>query len=495
MARSRRDALRLGAATASVGALGALGLAGVTAETRGPAGQPATPPPPVVPGHHNPPNILLITLDTVRADQLHVYGHPTMQTPALDALAGQGARFDLHMIQQPQTNPSHGSIFTGMYPSSSGVLVHMVDKVPAKVDTLAAAFARAGFQTAALYSWMSFDPQYCGFNRGFRTYRNVAPGSPTALSHGLLAQAAAEYRVAGEYLTLPKVITEVTGVQQRLEETAKGRADLTTDAAIAQLDELSGAPFFLWVHYFDPHYPYEPPEALATRYDADYRGSLDASMNTVKAIENGKLLPQGGDLQWLVSLYQAEITFLDHHLGRLFAALDARGLADNTVVALTSDHGEAFGEHLDESIGPDFFHPHSLFNTEQRTPLLLRYPPRIQPGTVVGAPAQALDLFPTLLELAGVPVPEQAEGQSLVGLLDGTDDGSSRAAFSAMADGSLTSATVPGWKYIRNNLTGGRQLYDLNADLGETHDLSDTYPDLASSLADKTETWMKAVNI
>ncbi len=491
---TRRAALRLGLALASAGGLGVLTLAWATDGRRQAAWAQAAPAR-LASRADGPPNILLVTLDTVRSDYLRVYGHPSIQTPNLDRLAAQGARFDLQIVQQPQTNPSHASMFTGMYPSSSGVRVHMVDTLPANLDTLATLLNGAGYATAALYSWLSFDPQYCQFQRGFQVYQNVAPGGPAALDNPIGKEVAADYRVAREYLLLPKMLNQATGVQQRIEEIAKGRADLTTDAAIAQLQAVHGQPFFLWLHYFDPHYPYQPPAELADQYDSGYSGPIDSSMATVDAIDSGALVPRGADLRRLVSLYEGELTFLDLHLGRLLAALDTLGLADTTVIAVTADHGEAFGEHTQEIVGPPFFHPHSLYNTEQRVPLLLRYPPLIRPGTVVSVPTQAIDLFPTLLELAGVPVPAQSQGRSLRGLLDGSDDGHDRAAFSALADYTFTSVTVPGWKFILNNASGHRQLFDLQADPNETHDLAGAQPDLAQRLAEQTQTWMKAVGI
>src|SRR5581483_8322248 len=159
-------------------------------------------------------------------------------------------------------------------------------------------------------------------------------------------------------------------------------------------------------------------------------------------------------------------------------------------------HGEAFGEHPREIVGlTDFFHPHGLYHAEVRSPLLLRYPPRIRPGTVVAAPTQSIDLFPTLLELAGAAVPAQAQGTSLWGLLEGRDDGRGRAAYSALADGTFAALVVPGWKYIQNNVSGHRQLFDLRADPDEARDLAQAQPDLAARLATQTAQWMKAAGL
>jgi arylsulfatase A-like enzyme len=493
---SRRAALQLGVAAASAGALGLGALAWTTKVQRHSGAMAAYASSNDSAATAGPgPNILLVTLDTVRADQIGVYGHPFVKTPAIDQLASQSARFDMHMIQEPQTNPSHASMFTGMYPPSSGVRVHMVDKLPANLETLATIFSAAGYGTAGLYSWMSFDNQYCGFERGFQLYQNVSGDMPGALDNPAARRAAAEFRIAEEYLAAPRKLSNMVGVQQEMEWRNKGRADVTTDAAIAQLQVMAGNPFFMWVHYFDPHYPYSPPPPYDNQYDPDYSGKLDFTIDTIQAIEQGKLDPTPDDVKRLMSLYQGEITFLDSHLGRLFSTLDSLGLSDKTVLALTADHGESFGEHSTFREDTDYFHPHDLYNAEQRTPLLIRYPGHVKPGTVVQAPSQAIDLFPTLLESAGLNTPDQNQGRSLLRLLDGSESGADRAAYGSMPDYVFTSLTVPGWKLIRNNASGSSELYDLRADAGETHELSAANPAMTQQLGSNLQTWMKAMKI
>jgi arylsulfatase A-like enzyme len=494
-AGSRRTVLRL-AATGLVG-VGVLGIArwlelngkAVTARVGAiPASADSA-------GDAPRPNVVLITVDTLRADQLGCYGHPFVKTPALDAFAAQGARFGMHLIQEPQTNPSHCSMFTGMYPSSSGVRIHMVDKLPNTLDTLATTFSKAGYATAGLYSWMSFDPQYCNFQRGFDVYQDLTLNKPGLLSNPVVKQAAANYRVAEQYLVVPKQFSTLSGLNSQVESASKGRADQTTDAAIAQLRAFGSRPFFLWLHYFDPHYPYEPPGQYASLYDPDYRGSLKGDIATVDAILAGKLEPAGADLQRLVSLYQGEITYLDSQISRLFASLDQLGLTANTVVAVTGDHGESFAEHTQLEEDGNIFHPKSLYNAEARVPLMLRYPRAVKAGTVVNVPTQAVDLFPTLLEFAGLSVPGQSEGTSAVGLLSCADNGQQRLAFAAMPDYVFTAVASTRWKLIQNNASNQRHLYDLSRDINETHDVLAANADVAAQLSGQLTAWMKAVKI
>ncbi|MCL4507921.1 MAG: sulfatase [Chloroflexi bacterium] len=442
-----------------------------------------------------PPSVILITIDTLRGDQLGAFGNPVMKTPNLDTFARQGARFVNYQIQEPQTNPSHAAMFTGMYPPSNGVRIHMVDKLPDSLDTLATLFKGAGYATAGLFSWMSFDPQYSNFQRGFDVYRDLTVDKPALLSNPVAAQASAAYRTAEQYLAVAKAAAQVTGLNNGVEASAKGRADVTTDAAIAQIRSFGARPFFLWLHYFDPHYPYEPPGSFANLYSPGYTGKFNANMPTIEAIINGQLDPKGADLQRLIALYQGEISYLDSQIGRLFAALDALGLSDHTAVAISGDHGEAFAEHTQFEIGNDFFHPRSLYNDESRVPLILRFPPVIKPDTVIDAPAQAIDLFPTLLDLAGQPVSAQAQGKSLAPLLTGVDDGSMRRTFALMPDYTFTSIVVPGWKLIQNNATGQRRLYNLQQDPGEQHDVLAAQSRLGGTLITELNSWMKAVKI
>lgn len=442
-----------------------------------------------------PPNVLLITVDTLRADQLGVYGHPYVKTPTMDGLAAQGARFALHMVQQPQTNPSHASIFTGMYPSMDGVRVHMVDKLPNTLDTMATIYAQAGYATAGLYSWMSFDPQYSNFQRGFQVYRDLTRHIPPILENPVVQQASAQYRVAEQYLALPKKVNQLTGLNKSVEEHAKGRADVTSDAAIEQIRTFGNRPFFLWLHYFDPHYPFAPPPGFANLYDPGYRGPITTDIQTIYDIENGRLKPQAADIRRLMSLYQGEITFLDSQLARLLAELDQLGITDRTVVALTGDHGESFAEHTQFEESGNYFHPHSLYNVEGRVPLLLRYPGHIAPGSVVQAPTQAIDLLPTFMQLTGLPIPAQAEGKSLLPLLDPSAAGDESIAYAMMPDYVFTSIVTQRYKLIRNNANGQRILFDLTADPGETHDLSSTQQTMADRLDVQLQRWMKAVKV
>ena len=494
---SRRAFLR-GAGT-SLGLAGVVGAGALAWQSSGRGPAPAAPSasaapllsatePPSYAAVAKPPNVLLVTIDTLRADQLGSYGNSTVKTPALDAFAAQGARFAWHMVQQPQTNPSHASMLAGMYPSSSGVRVHMVDKIPANLQTLPKVFSAGGYATAGLFSWMSFDNQYCNFQPGFDVYQDLTNPASSLLHTPGVAELVAQHQTAVPH-------TDGLTPLERQETLGKGHADVTTAAAVAQLSAFGKQPFFMWLHYFDPHYPYQPPASYANLYDPSYSGPISDSITTIDAVGAGQVQLQPADVQRLMAYYQAEITYLDSQLQPLFQALDDTGLTDNTVVAVAGDHGESFGEHTQFDEGGAFFHPHTLFNTEQRVPLLLRSPGSIRGGTAVSSPTQAIDLFPTLIGLAGLKVPDQSQGQSVVGLLDGSEDGAARAAYAAMPDYAFTSIARPGWKLVRNVASGQQALFDLAHDPTEQHDVAGAHPNATSQLGGQLEAWMKRVHI
>src|SRR4051812_34400816 len=227
------------------------------------------------------PNVLLVTIDTLRADHVGCYGYTNASTPTIDALAKRGVRFETAVAHVPLTGPSHASILTGQIPLGHGFRNNSGFTLSPQVKTAAETFRAAGYRTAAFVSGFPLDRRF-GFDRGFDTYDDH----------------------------LPK------GNDRRRTPCVERFADATTDAVLRWLQTPSpapSAPFFLWVHYYDPHAPYEPPGDLAQRFrDAPYDG---------------------------------EIAFADAQLGRLLATLEASGALARTLVLATADHGESLGEH------------------------------------------------------------------------------------------------------------------------------------------------------
>ncbi|HLH71655.1 MAG TPA: sulfatase [Chloroflexota bacterium] len=433
------------------------------------------------------PNVLLVTIDTLRADRIGPYGFSQAHTPVLDQLAREGVRFDHAICQLPQTDPSHAALMTGLYASTSGVKVHMVDKIRPDTQTAASIFQSAGYQTAGFYSWVSLDPQFCGLNQGFQTYEGYVINRGAVFGNPLLEQIAASYRQLKAEVPIVKTADLAIGASSDYEQTLDGRADVTNQAVFAWLDaHARQGPFFLWVHYFDPHYPYAPPTGYDHILGLDYQGSINGSVTTIQQIEAGKLTPSPADTARLEELYQGEIAFTDAQLGRLLDYLAQLGIKDNTIITVTGDHGESFGEH------GDWTHGLKVFETEIRVPLLMRYPGHLPAGVNVTAPAQLIDVLPTFLELTGLTVKQPIQGTSLLPVMKQDANGTSRIAFTELADEAFVSVLTWGdWKMIRNNANGQLQLYNLNQDEGEQQNLLAADPKTAAEMSARLQDLMK----
>jgi arylsulfatase A-like enzyme len=315
------------------------------------------------------PSVVLVTLDTTRADHLGCYGYGKNTSPRLDGLAREGARFDLCISSAAVTPVSHASIFSGREPQNHGVRVLFAAagyRLPDDVPTLASVLRAEGYATGAFLSAYPVSEEF-GFDRGFDVFDNGI-GEPAE----------------GKMQDQDGFAGWDTNRFQR-------RSDDTTDAALAWLETVD-EPFFLWIHYWDPHDP-----------------------NLLPPVEHVRRFVPGFEraTTWNVPLYDAEIAYMDGQFGRVLDHLDATGRAADTLVAVTSDHGEGWYEHD--------WHAHRILYQEQiHLPLILRGPGVAT--TTVPDLVRSIDVFPTLLELAGLPVPDGVDGRSLVPLLAGEPD-------------------------------------------------------------------------
>jgi len=369
-------------------------------------------------------NLLLVTLDTTRADRLGCYGHESALTPRLDALAADGIRFDAAAAHTPLTLPSHASILTGLNPPSHGARTNGFYVLDERHRTLAEILSAAGYQTAAVIAAVVLDRRF-GLEQGFDRFDD----SPVAMT--------AEARFSD----------------------ASRRAPDVTRAALEAADAFApDSPFFLWAHYFDPHAPYDPPADLASRFPADRSGR-----------------------------YDAEIAAMDHAIGDLLDGLAARAHLERTLVVVIGDHGEGFpGPHEERT------HGLLVFEDTMRIPFLVSAPGGLPEGRVDRRVARQVDVLPTVLELLGVDAgPELAsilEGRSLVPRLLGRppDDeplaayGETLAPWASYGWSPLFALRTPRWKYIEGPQP---ELYDLEADPGESTDVSGENPEVATELA------------
>lgn len=390
-----------------------------------------------------PPNVLLITLDTTRADRLGCYGYSRPTSPNIDALAADAARFEVAVATSALTPPSHASILTGLYPHHHGLRViygpvgHFLSDVH---PTVAAILRARGWQTGAFISAYPASERF-GLNHGFETFA-------TDVAESVMVQ--------NPRKRMPRDVRWA----RRRRALAQRRADATTDEALAWL-ERARRPFFAWVHYYDPHDPsLIPPEEVTDRFSFSQEDPN----------------PQ-------LAVYDPEIFFMDAHIGRLFERLEANGEYDDTVIVVVSDHGQGLGDH-------GWFQHRLLYQEQIRTPLIVRAPtgPR---GQVMGALASGVDVAPTILAAAGVAVPETMDGRDLLGAKAGGDSAKRIALAEALntvdfhahrglpkhQKDLLFCAMDREWKLIHHrNHPENSELYDLANDPGESTNVATQHP-------------------
>jgi arylsulfatase len=362
----------------------------------------AEPPDPSAPPRGN---VLLVTLDTLRADRLGCYGNAEIETPHLDRLAEESTLFENAFSPVPATLPSHCSIMTGNYPLHHGVHDNGMYALEDEALTLAEILSEGGMRTGAFVAAFVLDAQF-NLDQGFEHYdaevdrplSDQTPQPPDSAPEGWrrwLGQLSTAYH---------------------------RRADAVTDRAITWVESDDGRPFFLWVHYFDPHQPYQAPEPWTTHYDPGYDGPLRGDRTTYIQMRRSDRR-EGTSRDWsredrhMIARYDGEISYLDGQLGRLFEALRSAGRWDDTLVIVVADHGESFGEH-----GRQFWeHNATVFDEVLRVPLLVRRPDGLGRGRREPGLVRTIDIAPTILDWALGSAPDGMQGRSLLGLTEGKD--------------------------------------------------------------------------
>ena len=313
-------------------------------------------------------NVVLLTIDTLRADHLSSYGYQRQTSPAIDGLADRGVLFENAFTYWPKTRGSFAAMFTSLFAAQHGLTVRERD-LPGYNQTLAEMLKDSGYQTAAAVDNGNLDREL-GFAQGFDRYEQV-------------------------WLTA---------------DTEAERTERLTRFAIDFLESYQQPePFFLWIHYVNPHTPYEPPEELLDLFRGDEIVPRGPELETVVGYHGGvnRHLPIAGESRWgdYVDSYDAEIAFADRHVGHVLEALDKSPHNGSTLVVLTSDHGESLGEH-------DYYfdHGYNLFDPSLRVPLVLSFPGILPQGEIVQAAVSTLDIFPSVLDLAQIAFPPGLQG-------------------------------------------------------------------------------------
>lgn len=361
------------------------------------------------------PDILVVTIDTLRADHCSTYGYPVPTTPVLTELAGKGMLFRTAYAEAATTAPSHAVLFTGRHFRNLGVYKNG-EPLADEFETLAETLSAQGYATAAFVSSFPLRSRF-GFAQGFEIFDDEF--TPAEASIG----------------------------RQGGENAHDRRADVTAARAIGWLQARKDSrPLFVWVHFVDPHYPYRSPERFQAKWPA----------NTKSEIRR----------------YDGEIRFADKHLGKVVDAFGASSARGAPLVVVTSDHGEGLGQHGWMS------HGINLYEEAVRVPLVASWPGHFEQGRVADEPVGIVDVVPTILEALALPLPPDLDGRSLLGPLDPDRpiflqrrSYASREVRGVFVAGPMTAIVKGGTKYLETPLEEREELYDLVEDPAELRNL------------------------
>jgi arylsulfatase A-like enzyme len=473
--------------TTGFAALAATSFIGVTLYLDYPPSIPAVKPASV----SGRPNVLLVVLDTVRADHLSVYGYGRRTTPNLENWAQEGVLFRNAISAADVTLSSHASIFTGLYTSWHGAHptpdASDLGRLEPSFRTLAEILSDAGYSTLAVLANYGYLRPEFGVAQGFGFYDVRWPVKTMG---------------SADHSSLRKLLRPVLDHVVPTDELDRQyrRGDQITDGGLRVIKAMQGRndPFFLSLNYMDAHDPYTPPPPYRDLFPGRIP-SFERSRITELRRELAKhRRPKDADaiLNYLVSRYDAGIAFMDSELKRLFDGMKQVGLYDNTLIIVTSDHGEAFGEH------DDLGHPASVHQELVHVPLLIKYPRSVpsEAGRQIEATVSGVDLLPTVLDTIGIVLPPNLQGQSLRTL--GPDDARVVMAESFLNSSLLRSrrridlvqrALYQGQRKLIGSTNGQTQLYDLQLDPSESQDIYHAENSTAIQFTHVLEKWIQAV--
>ena len=450
------------------------------------------------------PNIILITMDTVRADHLSCYGYQSLTTPNLDRFSQEGVVFKNAYATNSWTLPSHASIFTGLYPSKHGadhtsdslhgeagqkqeyldwyeLLSRNFTKLSKEHQTLAEILSAGGYRTAGIIGGI-FCSSIFGLSRGFDYYDDEIPFFN--IRFFLL------YQVIDRWFSLNDFFTQYGYLGKRI------AVDLNS-SAFKWLEKDHGQPFFLFINYMDAHTPYLPPPPYDGYFskipkniilrnnpppDASF---VTAQTNLTNSVISGdhQLTPEEKELT--VSLYDGGILYLDHYLGLLFEKLKDLKAYDNTIIIITSDHGEAFGEHNQME------HGLTLYEEVLRVPLIIKYPSAYLQREVIEKRVSLVDLMPTILSFLRYPIPPGIDGEAL-----GNSDhpvmaelmmGIAKSGYKGSRD--LRAVYQGREKYIWAS-NGSNEFYNLEIDPHEEENIIEKFPYRAEAMDRNLKQWL-----
>jgi len=410
------------------------------------------------------PNVVLISLDTTRRDHLSCYGYPRPTTPEIDTVAAESLLFTNSWANSNWTLPTHASLLTGLYPDTHGArflspdevgdhaLTQYEGKLLPSCPTAAELLGQSGYRTGAVLANYGYLSRRFKLDRGFEHYDARRGRAPCW------------YRSGSEI----------------------------TDEALRWLKNADDRPFFLFVNYMDAHLPYNPPpeyvKRFATHYtDADLMPLPEAYFRELFLEENVRRSPLDESRRtWLADRYDGGLAYMDAQVGRLIAGLRALGAYDNTLIVITSDHGESLGEHA------TWGHCMRLFEPELTVPLIVKSPGDGARG-VRSDPAQSVDVLPTILATLSLPKPPEVAGRSLLEVAE--CDIFAKKHLDLRMQSFPSPVNQHQWAMYRGPLkylefsAGPPELYDLSTDPGELNNLASSRQSDVETLAEALESW------
>jgi arylsulfatase A-like enzyme len=407
-------------------------LAAAGCDRRSGSGPPATPPAP-------PRNVLLLFIDTLRADRMSLYGHERPTTPHLEEFAATAATFERAFSPASWTRASFASYFTGLYPTTHDCEAREAVLDPA-LTTLAELFRGRGYRTI-----------------GFFANDNIAPGLGFAQGFDLYEHPPEESGYPGE-----KPIT--------------GAAEMNRRVLRWLREERPAEPWFLFLLYVDPHGPYlYHPEH---RFGEGESRAVYGARWFLDRIDHAQKMRRMEEIKEEIRLlYDGEIAYADRHIGEVLAALDELGLADDTLIAISSDHGEGLWSH-----GNYRGHGHQIFQEQVHVPLLVRWPGVTEPGARIARPVAVLDVFGTLARAYGLADPAAHQAGDLLFPAAGPRDDAPIFVTERLDEVQLRAVVEGDWKLIRDDVRDRNLLYHLGRDPGEQESLTDREPERVARL-------------
>jgi len=394
------------------------------------------------------PNVLLIVIDTLRADHLGCYGYEKTTSPQIDRFSKTGVQFQNVYCQMPTTGPSHAAIFTSRYPRNHGVLKNGWI-LPNTYQTIAETLKKNYYTTSAIVSSFVLSSKF-GYSQGFDNYDDEI-SKEGSIPHSKL------------------------GEEHKVTEESEQRADITTRKAVNWIRKNRDDKFFLWVHYYDPHWPYEPPKS----YVKDF---LKKNMN-----RNEKI----------VANYDGEIRFVDDEVGKLLNAVKSLELDSNTLIIIMSDHGEGLGQH------GWMRHGMFLYDEQCRIPLIMKFPNVIPENLRINNFIEAIDVAPSILDLLGLESEKGFIGKSFLPMFQGEKPFPFNPVFlerrhykagkwgDVEIRGNKFAVREKNFKYIWAPEKDTKELYKIDDDPKELYNVVKEYPNVADKLEQMIILWKK----